>query len=130
MKTIRICGVEYKIDCNALTYIKFRQKFNRGIFEDIKILHSFLTNQVLLTQQLKKENPNIDDKTIIASLSTLMLDDMDLFTEAATRIAYIMIYTANKEIDEYEEWLKNIPYLRTNDEWIAEVAEFAVSCFC
>jgi len=59
-----------------------------------------------------------------------MLDDIDLFAEAATRIAYIMIHTANEKVEEYEEWLRNIPSLKTNDEWIAEVTEFAVSCFC
>lgn len=130
MKTITICDKEYEIDCNALTHIKYRKIFNRGIFDDIKILQSFLTKQILLTQNLKKENPELDDATIISSLSRVMLDDMDIFAEAATRMAYIMIYTANKKIPEYEEWLENIPYLKTNDEWIAEVTEFAVSCFC
>lgn len=130
MKTITICGEKYPIDCNALTYVKFREKFKRGIFDDIRILQSFLTKQVLTAEQLKKENPDIDNTTIIASLSKLMLDDMDLFAEAATRIAYIMIYTANEKVAEYEEWLKDIPSLRTNDEWIVEVTEFAVSCFC
>lgn len=130
MKTITICGKEHEIDCNALTYVKYREKFKRGIFDDIKILQNFLNKQVMLANELKKENPDLDDTLIISSLSSLMLDDMDLFAEAATRIAYIMIYTANTKIEEYEEWLKNIPSLKTNDEWIAEVTEFAVTCFC
>lgn len=130
MKTITICGEEYPINCNALTYIKYREIFRRGIFDDIRILQSFLEKQIMLTKQLKEENADIDDITIISSLSRIMLDDMDLFAEAATRIAYIMIYTANKKIEEYERWLENIPSLKTNDEWIAEVTEFAVSCFC
>ena len=130
MKQIEICGKKYEIDCNALTYVSYRKLFKKGIFEDIKVLQTFLTKQVLLTENLKKENPDIDDQTIIASLSTIMLDDMDLFVEAATRIAYIMIYTANKKIQEYEDWLENIPSLKTNDEWIVEVTEFAVDCFC
>lgn len=130
MKTITICGKEHEIDCNALTYIKHRKLFNRGIFDDIKILQNFLNKQVILANELKEEIPNIDDVTIIASLSKVMLDDMDLFAEAATRIAYVMISTTNEKVEEYEEWLKNIPSLKTNDEWIAEVTEFAVSCFC
>lgn len=130
MKTIVICGKEYPIDCNALTHVKYRKLFNTDIFSDIRILQSFLTKQVLLAENLKKENPNIDDESIIASLSSLMLDDMGLFVEAATRIAYIMIYTANKKISDYEEWLESIPSLKTNDEWISEVTEYAVSCFC
>lgn len=130
MKTITICDKRYNIECNALTYIKYREMFNRGIFDDIKVLKTFLAKQVIIAERLKKENPELDDNNIINSLSTLMLDDMDLFVEAATRIAYIMIYTANKKVEEYEEWLKNIPTLKTNDEWIAEVTEFAVNCFC
>lgn len=130
MKKITICGINYEIDCNALTYIKYREMFNRGIFDDIKVLKTFLTKQVIIAEQLKKETPELNDDDIINNLSTLMLDDMDLFVEAATRIAYIMIYTANKKVKEYEEWLKDIPILKTNDEWIAEVTEFAVNCFC
>ena len=59
-----------------------------------------------------------------------MSDGMGLFVEAATRIAYIEIYTANKKIPEYEEWLEGIPSIKTNDEWIVEVTELAVNCFC
>lgn len=130
MKTIEICGKKYEIDCNALTYVKYREMFARGIFDDIKILQDFLTKQVYLTKKLKDENPEVDDISIINSLSTLMIDDMDLFVEAATRIAYIMIYTAKKEIEEYENWLEKISSIKTNDEWIVEVTEFAVNCFC
>lgn len=130
MKTITICGQKYPIECNSLVYIKYRQFFNTDIFNDIKILQSFLAKQVLLTENLKKENPDIEDKTIISSLSSFLLDDMGLFVEASTRMAYIMIYTANKKIQEYEEWLKGIPQIKTNDEWIVEVTEFAVDCFC
>ena len=130
MKTIEICGKKYEIDCNALTYVKYRNMFNRGIFDDLKILQDFLVKYAYLTKKIKNENPDIDDITIINSLSTLMIDDMDLFAEAATRMAYIMIYTANKEIEEYENWLEKIPSIKTNDEWIVEVTEFAVNCFC
>nr|DAX64885.1 MAG TPA: tail assembly chaperone protein [Caudoviricetes sp.] len=130
MKTIEICGKKYEIDCNALTYVKYRNMFNRGIFDDLKILQDFLVKYAYLTKKIKDENPDIDDITIINSLSTLMIDDMDLFAEAATRMAYIMIYTANKEIEEYENWLEKISSIKTNDEWIVEVTEFAVNCFC
>lgn len=130
MKTIEICGKKYEIDCNALTYVKYRNMFNRGIFDDIKILQDFLVKYTYLTKKIKDKNPDVDDITIINSLSTLMIDDMDLFAEAATRMAYIMIYTSNKEIEEYEKWLETISSIKTNDEWIVEVTEFAVNCFC
>lgn len=130
MKTIEICGKKYEIECNALSYVKYREFFNRGIFDDINILQEFLTKQVYITKQLKDKNPDIEDAVIISSLSKLMIKDMDLFVEAATRIAYIMIYTANRKIKEYEEWIEEISTIRTNDEWIVEVTEFAVNCFC
>lgn len=130
MKKITICNKEYNIACNAFTYISFRKKFNRGIFDDINILNGFLNKQVILANEIKKNNPKIKDSEIIASLSSCMLPDMDNFVEASTRIAYIMIYTANSDIEEYEDWLKSINKITTNDAWIVEVTEFAVSCFC
>ncbi len=130
MKKITICEQEFDIECNALTSIKYRKLFNRGPREDIKILKLFLEKQTLMATQLKSENPKIDDKTIIESLSGLMIDDIDIFVEAATRIAYSLILTANPNMPEYEDWLKTIPKLKTNEEWIVEVAEFAADCFC
>ena len=130
MKTIEICGKEYPILCNSIVYAKYREFFETDIFSDIKILQTFLTKQALLTKQLKEENPDIEDTVIISSLSNTMLDDMGIFMEAATRMAYMMIYIANKKIEKYEKWLESIPSMKTNDEWIAEVAEYAVSCFC
>jgi len=68
MKTITICGKEHEIDCNALTYVKYREKFKRGIFDDIKILQNFLNKQVMLVNELKKENPELDDTLIISDV--------------------------------------------------------------
>ena len=130
MKKITICGQEYEIKCNALVHSKYRLFFNRNIFDDIKILQSFLIKQTLLVSQMKDENPEIDDSTLIAKLSSVILDDAGIFIEAALRIAYVMIFMANKNIPEYENWLESIPTVKTNDEWIAEVTEVAVNCFC
>lgn len=130
MEKIKICEEEYDIDCNALTYINFRKKFNRGIFEDIKIIKDFTTKQVLFTSQLKQKYPEIDEKTLIKEISNMMLPDIDLYIEAVTRVAYICIYTANENCGTYENWLKNIKRINTNDLWIVEVTEFAVDCFC
>lgn len=59
-----------------------------------------------------------------------MTDDIDDYIEVVTRLAYICIYTADENICSYEEWLKSIDKINTNDEWIVEVTEFAVNCFC
>lgn len=130
MKQIAIDGKNYDIDCNALTYITYRKKFNRGIFEDIDIIQKFLTMQVLQANQLKEENPKISESEMVKQLSNLMLKVIDEYIEAVTRIAYICCYTANEKIGEYEDWLKEIKRIKTNDKWIVEVTEFAVDCFC
>jgi len=130
MKTITICGKEYEIKCNAFTHIQFKKIFNRGLFEDIDIIDKFNKLQVLLTTQILEQNPKIQDDELIKQLSRSMLPNIDEYIDAVTRIAYICIFTANEKIENYEEWLKNIPKLNTNDLWIAEVTEYAVSCFC
>lgn len=130
MKKIEINGISYDIDCNAFTYIDYRKKFNRGIFQDIDILRSFTTTQVLLANKYKKENPTLTDAQIEILLSKDMLQNLDEYIEASTRLAYSLIYTADDKIGSYEDWLKNIKQIKTNDKWIVEVTEFAVDNFC
>lgn len=131
MKQITICDKSYSIDFNALTYINYRKIFNRGIFEDIQIIEDFTTKQVLFTNKIKEQNPNIEQPELIRELSRMMLrGGMDDYIEAVTRVAYIGIHTANKNYMSYEEWLKDIERINTNDKWIVEVTELAVNCFC
>lgn len=130
MKKIEINGISYDIDCNAFTYIDYRKKFNRGIFQDIDILQRFTTTQVLLANKYKKENPTLTDAQIEILLSKDMLQNLDEYIEASTRLAYSLIYTADDKIGSYEDWLKNIKQIKTNDKWIVEVTEFAVNNFC
>lgn len=130
MKKVKICDREFDIDCNVLTYIQYRKKFNRGIFEDFEIIQNFITMQTLMANQLKKENPKITEVEITTKLSRLMLKSIDNYIEAVTRIAYICCYTANPKIGEYEDWLKLIKRINTTDDWIVEVTEFAVDNFC
>lgn len=130
MKKVKIRDREFDIDCNALTYIQYRKKFNRGIFEDFEIIQNFITVQTLMANQLKKENPKITEVEITTKLSRLMLKSIDNYIEAVTRIAYICCYTANPKIGEYEDWLKLIKRINTTDDWIVEVTEFAVDNFC
>lgn len=130
MEKVKICDREFDIDCNALTYIQYRKKFSRGIFEDFEIIQNFITMQTLMANQLKKENPKITEVEITTKLSRLMLKSIDNYIEAVTRIAYICCYTANPKIGEYEDWLKLIKRINTTDDWIVEVTEFAVDNFC
>lgn len=131
MKKINICGKEFDIDCNAFTYVEYRKKFKEnGIFKDFETINNFTTMQVLLTGQLKEKNPEITEAELIKEISRTMISYMDEYIEAITRVAYICCYTANKNIGSYEEWLKGLTRVNTNDQWIVEVTELAVDCFC
>lgn len=130
MKTITICGKEYPIDCNALTQFNFKKIFGVGIFSKMDILYKFQQKQTMIANQSIEKNKNISDEELVKNLSVAMLTDLDDFIEAISQIAYICCYTANEKIGSYEDWLKGIKRINTNDDWIVEVTEFAVDCFC
>lgn len=128
MKTITICGKEHKLECNALTYVKYKNFFKRGIIEDVQILQDYLIKQTVITKQVEEKNITEAEKLLM--VSNYMNQYVDDFIIAITRIAWILIYTADKDIEEYEKWLEGISSFKIDDDWIVEVAEFAVSCFC
>lgn len=130
MKTIVIDGKEYEIDCNALTFVQYKKMFKRGIFEDMQIVKNYLVLQTLKTQEIKEKYPQMTEDIINNEVSNYMTKYLDDFIEVITRITYIMIYSANEKIEEYEKWLKNIKTFKIDDDWVAEVTEFAVDCFC
>nr|DAO48128.1 MAG TPA: hypothetical protein [Caudoviricetes sp.] len=130
MKTIKIGNKEYKYDCNAYTYILFKKVFNRSIFDDLRVLQEYLIKQAIILNDIKQKVPNITEKELESNITRLMMEDnIEKFVESATRIVYILIKEYN-DIDEYEDWLRTVPPLKINDDWIVEVAEFAVNCFC
>lgn len=128
MKTITICGKDYEIDCNALTYVKYKSFFKTGIIKDMQFIQTYLIKQTVIANQLEDEKMNDTQK--LGVVSEAMIDDTDEFITKITQIAWILIYTANKNIEDYETWLKSITEFKIDDSWIAEVTEFAVNCFC
>lgn len=128
MKTIIICGKEHKLECNALTYVKYKNFFKRGIIEDVQILQDYLIKQTVITKQVEEKNITEAEKLLM--VSNYMNQYVDDFIIAITRIAWILMYTADKDIEEYEKWLEGISSFKIDDDWIVEVAEFAVTCFC
>lgn len=128
MKIIKICDKEYEIDCNALTYIQFKKIFGVGLFKDIQTLKTFFAIQTEKILELNKKG--IEKIEIERELNEELLNYVDDFVESITRIAYILIYTANNKFKNYEEFMKDIPKLSIDDEWIVEVTEFAVEKFC
>lgn len=128
MKKIKICDKEYEIDCNAFTYVQYKNIFGKGIFSDIQIIKTFFAEQSKTILELKENG--FDNEKIEKELNKCMLNNIDDFVEAITRLAYIFIYTVNSKIENYEKFLKEIPKLSIDDEWVIEVTEFAVEKFC
>lgn len=128
MKTIVICDKEYPIDCNALTFVKYKAIFKTGILKDMQFIQNYLIKQTVIANQV--EEKEISEAEKLNQISKYMIDDTDDFITKVTQIAWILIYTADNRIEEYEKWLKSITNFKIDDEWIAEVTEFAVDCFC
>ena len=128
MKTITICGKEFEIDCNALTYVKYKSIFKTGILKDMQFIQNYLIKQVVVSNQL--EGKKMSEAEKLNQVSEYMIDDTDEFVTKITQLAWILIYTADNKVADYEDWLKSITNFKIDDDWIAEVTEFAVNCFC
>ena len=130
MKTIVIDGNEYNIECNGLTYIQYKKVFNKGIFADMDIIKDYLVRQTLKANEIKEKYPQMSEQEIDTQVGNYMNNHIDDFIEVITRIAYILIYSANEKVEEYENWLRKIKNFKIDDDWVAEVTELAVDCFC
>lgn len=130
MKQIKIDGNIYDVDCNALTYVLHKRIFNRGIMQDIRIMQNYLITQTIEANKLKNQFPELSESELDDRISKFMNNYIDEFIEAITRIAYTLIYTANDKIASYDDFLRNIKKFKIDDDWIVEVTELAVNCFC
>ena len=128
MKTITICGKEYDINCNALTYVKYKSIFKTGILKDMQYIQNYLIKQAVIAKQLDEKK--ISEAEKLSQLSEIMINDTDEFVSKITQIDWILIYTANNKVESYETWLSSITKFNVSDDWISEVTEFAVDCFC
>lgn len=128
MKQITICERQYDIDCNALTFVKYKSFFKTGILKDMQFIERYLIKQTVVSKQL--EGKDIDEEEKINQVSKIMIDDTDEFVTKITQIAWILIYTADNKVENYENWLKSISKFSIDDDWIVEVTEYAVDCFC
>lgn len=128
MKQIEIEGKTYDIDCNAFTQVQYRSFFKSGIIKDMQLLKEYLIKQSVVSTEVDKTGYNEAEK--ISKISDYMRNDVDEFLIIVTQIAWILIYTANDKIEDYETWLKSIKNFKIDDKWIVEVTEFAVDCFC
>ena len=128
MKTITICGKKYEVECNALTYVKYNSFFKSGILKDMNFIQRYLIKQAVVAKKL--DTKKISEAEKLSQLSEVMISDTDEFVTKITQIAWILIYTANNKVESYETWLSSITKFSVGEDWISEVAEFAVDCFC
>lgn len=128
MNKITICDKEYEISCNAFTRFEYKKIFGVGIFEDIQKLNTFTQEQESLRKKLQAEG--LEEAEIEERINGQMMNKVDDFLDVLERIAYILIYTANKEVGSFEEWLKSIAKIDLSADWIKVVTEFAVNSFC
>lgn len=127
MKQITINDKVYDISCNAFTRVQYKSIFGRGIFEDIKLLNDFSVKQEMARKALPED---ATEEEITNAINLVMMENLDDFIDVIERIAYIMIYTANEKVGTFADWLKGIDKIDLSAEWISEVTEYTVSCFC
>lgn len=129
MKTITICGKKYEMECNALTYVKYNSFFKSGLLKDMHFIQGYLIKQAVIAKQLDERK--ISEAEKLSQLSDYMINDTDEFIEKITKITWILIYSANNKIESFDEWTAGLKNFNVNTaDWISEVTEFAVSCFC
>ena len=127
MKQITIDGKVYNIDCNAFTPTKYNSVFKSGLIKDINSLQSYLIKQVAITNRINELELSEDEK--LSRVADYMINYVDDFLIKALQVTWILIYSNNNKIEEFERWAKSIK-CKVDDDWISEVTEFAVDCFC
>lgn len=125
MKKITIGKTEYEIDCNALTYVKYKDFFKEGILQAVQRIQNYLIMQAQAMESAEETKvPNRAE-----FIADALADYVDDFIITITKLAWIFIYTANRRIDSYEKWLEGIQNFEITEDWIVEVTEYAVDCF-
>ena len=128
MQIIKICNKEYPINCNAFSIFQYKKIFGTGIFADIKILNEFSEKQNEIRDRMEKQKKT--EEEIQKEINSTMLENLDDFIDVIEKITYILIYTANPQIETFEKWLKEIEKIDLSDNWVSEVTELAVNSFC
>lgn len=128
MKKIKIEGKEYELESSAFSYIKYQSVFKSSMTKDLQFMQVYLAKQHVYAESLKESN--LSEEDIADEISIMLIDDTDTFIRIITQFAWIMMYTANQNIEDYDSFLKSLKNFKISDKWISEVTELAVDCFC
>lgn len=128
---MKIGNKDYETECNAFTMISYKKIFGRGIVQDVNILNVLAQKQVEIIKELAEKIPDLEENELLVQVANKLLttDIADEYIEVLTKVAWILIYTADNKIKKYEDWLKEIPVINLSDKWVAEVTEIAVNNF-
>lgn len=118
MKSILIGDKNYKVECNALSYIYYKKIFSINIFDDINRVREYLIFQRKLSQNVILNNLEEATKKV------------QNFLDAISRLTYICIYCKEKELEDFEEW-KNENNLLNSEEndWIGKIIQLVTDCY-
>lgn len=105
---IKIKNNEYIGQCNALSYIFYKKIFKINIFDDLDKLRSCL---------VKITESNTEAKEIIK------------FYELLIKLLYILIYSRNQDVDDFEEWSKDISIEDFTEELTGKIIEVYLESF-
>lgn len=105
---IKIKNKNYIGQCNALSYIFYKKIFKVNIFEDLENLRKSLTD-------IFKNDSN--------------QQDVINFYEILLRLIYMLIYTRNQDIEDFEKWSKDIEIKDLTEELIDKTIEISLESF-
>lgn len=124
MKKVKIGEQEYSLECNAFTRVLYKKVFGRAIFKDI----SLLTDISAKNDKIDKENIEADEKEQKKNKETL--EQYDDILDVVLQLAYIEIYTHDRQFMSYDEWLESLKKVSISEGWVTEVVNIATDCFC
>lgn len=124
MKRVKIGNEEYSLECNAFTRVLYKKVFGRAIFKDI----SLLTDISAKNDKIDKENIEAEEKEQKKNKETL--EQYDDILDVVLQLAYIEIYTHDRQFMSYDEWLESLEKVSISEGWVTEVVNIATNCFC
>lgn len=129
MKEIMIGDQKYKIDCGAITYVDYEEKFHKNVFEDLNFITSYEVEQAKLSIELTKSNPELSQYEIQTLIFDKTKDKLDEYIDCITKLCWICIYYVNPNIEDYDVWYRSLKRLSLGDAWISEVIALLGNCF-
>lgn len=115
VKTIKIGDKEYNLKSSAFTMFAYKNETGRDFLQDLQELNT----TVIEINKLPKEEQD-----------AAWLKELTPIFEKALRLAHIMILEQDKTFKSYEDWLKDLDSLFSdNMTWLSDVIEVGIAPF-